>query len=46
VLEREHKEFIIIKVNLNTVRNDSEEHLYDKDDLYFEFNNVGYDNII
>ena len=43
---KEYKEFIIIGVNLNTARNDSEEYLYNKDDLYFKLNNVGYNNII
>ncbi len=44
--EREYKEFIVIRVNLNTVRNDDEEYLYNENDLYFEPNNIGYDNII
>ena len=43
--EREYKEFIVIRVNLNTVRNDDEEYLYNENDLYFEPNNIGYDNI-
>ncbi len=42
----EHEEFIVIRVNLNIVKNDSEKHLYDEDDFYFKFNNVGYNNII
>jgi len=44
--ERKHKEFTVIKVNLNIARNDSKEYLYDEDDLYLEFNNVGYNSII
>ncbi len=44
--EREYKEFIVIRFNLNIIRNDNKEHLYDEDNLYLEFNNVGYDGII
>ena len=44
--EREYKEFTVIKVNLNTVRGDGEEYSYNENDFYFEFNNVGYYNII
>ncbi len=44
--EREYKEFIVIGVNLNTVKKDSEEYLYKEDDLYLEFNNIGYNGII
>ena len=44
--ERKYKEFTVIGVNLNTVRNNSEEHLYNEDDLYLEFNNTGHNNII
>ncbi len=44
--EREYKEFIIIKVNLNIIRNDREEYLYNEDNLYFEPNNTGYNDII
>ena len=39
-LEREHEEFTIIKVNLNIIKNDDKEHSYDKDNFYFESNNV------
>ena len=46
VFEREYKEFTIIRINLSIVRNNSEEYLYNKDDLYLKFNNVGYNNII
>ncbi len=46
VFEREYEEFIIIKVNFNIVKNDSEEYLYNEDDLYLESNNIGYDGII
>jgi len=42
----EHEEFIVIRVNLNIIRGDDEEYSYDKDNLYLEFNNVGYYNII
>jgi len=44
--EREYKEFIIIGVNLSTVRNDGEEYPYNEDDLYLEPNNVRYNGII
>jgi len=44
--KREYEEFTVIKVNLNIVKNDGEEYLYNKDDLYFEFNNIGYNGII
>ncbi len=37
---------MVIRVNLSITRNDNEEYLYDEDNLYFEFNNVGYDGII
>ena len=45
-LEREYKEFIVIKINFNIVRRDNEEYLYEEDDLYLEPNNAGYDGII
>ncbi len=44
--EKEYKEFIMIGVNLNTIRNDGKKYLYDKDDPYLEFNNVKHHNII
>ncbi len=44
--EGEYEEFTIIKINLNTVRNNGEEYLYDENDLYFEFNNIEYNSII
>ncbi len=44
--EKEYKEFIVINVNLNIVKNDGEEYPYDKDDLYLEFNNIGYHSIV
>ncbi len=44
--KKKHKEFIIIKVNLNIVKNNNEKHLYNKDDFYFESKNVRYNNII
>jgi len=44
--ERKYKEFIVIKINLSIIKNDSEEHLYKEDDLYFESNNTEYDGII
>ncbi len=44
--EGEYKEFIIIRINFNIIKNDNEEYPYDKDDLYLEFNNVEYYNII
>ncbi len=44
--KKEYKEFIVIKVNLNIVKNDGEKHFYNEDDLYLEPNNTGYNNII
>ena len=46
VFEGEYEEFIVIEVNLNTIRRDDKEHFYNKDDLYFEFNNIEYNDII
>ncbi len=46
VFEDEYKEFTVIRVNLNIVRNNGEEYLYNENDLYFEFNNVGYNDIV
>ncbi len=46
ISEREYKEFIMINVNLNTMKNNGEEYPYDENNLYFESNNVGYHNII
>ncbi len=42
----EYKEFTVIKVNFNIIKRDNEEHSYNKDNLYFEFNNIEYHNII
>ncbi len=44
--EGEYKEFIVIEVNLNIVKNNGEEHPYNEDDLYLKPNNVRYNNII
>ncbi len=44
--EGEYKEFIVIRINLNIVKNDGEEYFYNENDFYLEFNNVGYNNII
>ncbi len=44
--EEEHEEFIVIKVNLNIIRKDNEEYLYNEDDPYFELNNVEHHNIV
>ncbi len=44
-LEKEYKEFIVIKVNLNTAKNNGKKHPYNKDDLYLEPNNAGHNNI-
>ncbi len=44
--KKEYKEFIIIGVNLNIVKRDNEEYPYNKNDLYFKFNNVKYHGII
>ena len=44
--KEKYKEFTIIKVNLNIIRNNSEEHLYNKDNFYLEPNNVEYNDII
>ncbi len=46
VSEGKHKEFTVIRVNFNIIRNDNEEYPYNKDDLYFESNNAGYNGII
>ncbi len=46
VFEGKHKEFIIIKVNLNIIRKDDEQYPYNEDNFYFEFNNIGYNNIV
>ncbi len=44
--KRKHKEFTIIKVNLNIIKNDNKEHLYNEDDLYLKPNNTGHNDII
>ncbi len=44
--KKEYKEFTIIRVNLNTIKNDGEEHPYNENDLYLEPNNAGYNGII
>ncbi len=44
--KRKHKEFTIIKVNLNTTKNNGEKHPYNKDNLYLKPNNIGYNDII
>ncbi len=44
--EREYKEFIIIKVNFNIIKNDRKEYPYKENDLYLELNNAGHYNII
>ncbi len=44
--EKEHEEFSVIEINLNIVKNDSEEYPYNENNLYLESNNVGYDDII
>jgi len=44
--EREYKEFTVIKVNFNTIKENNEKHPYNKDDLYLEPNNVKYNSII
>jgi len=46
MFEKEYKEFIIIKVNLNIVKRDGEEYLYNEDDSYLKLNNIRYYNII
>ncbi len=46
VSEGEYEEFIMIDVNLSTIKNDDEEYLYEEDDLYFKPNNVRYYGII
>ncbi len=45
-LEKEYKEFIVIRVNLNIIKKDDKEYFYNKDDLYLKSNNIGYNNII
>ncbi len=44
--KREYKEFIVIRVNLNIIRNNNEEYLYNEDNPYLESNNTGYNGII
>ena len=44
--EKKHEEFTVIKVNLNIIRKDDEEYLYNEDDPYSEPNNARYHNII
>ncbi len=46
VFEGKYEEFIVIRVNFSIVKKDDEEYLYNKNDLYFEFNNIGYYSII
>ncbi len=45
-LEKEYKEFTVIKINLNIARNNNEEYPYNKDNLYLKSNNTGYNDII
>ncbi len=44
--EEKHKEFIVIRVNLNTAKNNGEEYLYNEDDLYLEPNNAEHNDIV
>ncbi len=44
--ERKHEEFTVIRINFNIVKRDDKEYPYNEDNLYFEFNNAGYHNII
>ncbi len=44
--KREYNKFIVIKVNFSIVKNNGEEYLYNENNLYFEFNNAGYNGII
>ncbi len=44
--KRKYEEFTIIRVNLNTVKNNGEKHPYNENDLYLKPNNIGYNNII
>ncbi len=44
--KEEYEEFTIIRVNFNIIKNNGEKYLYNKNDLYLESNNVGYNNII
>ncbi len=46
MFKRKYEEFIIIKINLNIVKNDNEKYPYNEDDFYLESNNTGYNNII
>ncbi len=46
VPKEKHEEFTVIRVNLNTIRRDSKEHLYNENDLYLESNNIGYYSIV
>jgi len=45
-LKKKHKEFTVIKINFNIVRRNDKEYFYNEDDLYLEFNNVGFNDII
>ncbi len=45
-LERKYKEFTIIGINFNITKKDNEKHLYNKNNLYLESNNVRYHSII
>ncbi len=44
--EKEYEEFIVIRVNLNIIKEDNEEYLYNEDDPYLEPNNIRYNGII
>ena len=46
IFEREYEEFTVMEINFNTVRGNDEEYPYNEDNLYFESNNVRYNNII
>ncbi len=46
MFKRKHKEFTVIRVNLSIIRNNGEKYLYNEDNLYLEFNNIGYNNIV
>ncbi len=42
--KEKYKEFTIIGINFNIIREDKEKYLYNEDNLYFEFNNIEYDS--
>ncbi len=44
--EGKYKEFTVIRVYFNIIRNNGKKYLYNEDNLYFKSNNIEYNNII